>query len=79
VPENSGHLTFQLPELPEHWQFVVNTIPAQMAVEHLARLSGVDCDSFRVCSFIVEDDTACSKRLRPLLFSSVWRGKIARS
>ncbi len=56
LPENSYHLVFQLPELPNHWQFLVDILPAQMLAEHLARLSGVDCDSFRVCSFIVEDE-----------------------
>ena len=28
----------------------------QLAAEALSRLRGVDCDSFRVCSFIVEDE-----------------------
>jgi hypothetical protein len=35
---------------------MIDAIPAQLAAERLARLSGVDCDSFRLCSYIVEDD-----------------------
>jgi glucosamine--fructose-6-phosphate aminotransferase (isomerizing) len=56
LPEASGHLVFQLPELPPNWQFAVDIIPVQIAAERLARLAGVDCDSFRVCSYVVEDE-----------------------
>jgi hypothetical protein len=42
--------------VPPNWQFLIDIIPAQLAAERLARLSGVDCDSFRFCSFIVEDE-----------------------
>jgi hypothetical protein len=38
------------------WQFLIDIIPAQLVAERLARMSGVDCDSFRYCSFIVEDE-----------------------
>jgi glutamine---fructose-6-phosphate transaminase (isomerizing) len=57
VPENSADLVFQLPEVPPDWQFLIDIVPAQLAAERLSRLSGVDCDSFRLCSFVVEDDT----------------------
>jgi uncharacterized ion transporter superfamily protein YfcC len=30
--------------------------PAQLAAEHLAGISGVDCDNFRVCSYVVTDE-----------------------
>jgi len=46
----------QLPAIPPEWQFLIDIIPAQLVAERLARLSGVDCDSFRLCSYIVEDD-----------------------
>jgi glucosamine--fructose-6-phosphate aminotransferase (isomerizing) len=62
LPEGSGHLVFQLPELPPNWQFAVDIIPVQMAAEQLARLAGVDCDSFRVCSYIVEDEHGLLKK-----------------
>jgi glutamine---fructose-6-phosphate transaminase (isomerizing) len=56
LPPGTGDLVFQLPEVPAEWQFMVDILPAQLAAEYLARLSGVDCDSFRVCSYIVEDE-----------------------
>ena len=31
-------------------------LPVQLAAERLSRLSGVDCDSFRICSYVVEDE-----------------------
>jgi len=56
LPTDAGDLVFQLPAVPPDWQFLIDSIPAQLAAEQLARLSGVDCDSFRFCSFIVEDE-----------------------
>jgi len=35
---------------------LIDIIPAQLAAEKLARLSGADSDTFRYCSFIVEDE-----------------------
>ena len=56
LPENLSHLALVVPQVPRAWQFVVDIIPMQLAAEALSRRSGVDCDSFRVCSYIVEDD-----------------------
>ncbi len=56
VPKDAGDLIFELPQPPLHWQFLTDIIPAQLAAEHLAHVSGVDCDSFRFASYIVEDD-----------------------
>lgn len=56
LPEDAGDLVLQVPELSPEWQFVIDAIPAQLGAERLARLSGMDCDSFRLCSYIVEDD-----------------------
>ena len=56
IPDDAGDLVFQLPSAPPGWQFLVDIIPAQLAAEKLARLSGVDSDTFRYCSFIVEDE-----------------------
>jgi glucosamine--fructose-6-phosphate aminotransferase (isomerizing) len=56
LPKDAGDLVFQLPAVPPDWQFLIDIIPAQLAAERLARLSGVDCDSFRYCSFIVKDE-----------------------
>ena len=56
IPEDAGDLVFQLPSAPPGWQFLIDIIPAQLAAEKLAQLSGVDSDTFRYCSFIVEDE-----------------------
>jgi glucosamine--fructose-6-phosphate aminotransferase (isomerizing) len=56
VPQDAGELVFQLPSVQPGWQFLIDIIPAQLAAEKLARLSGVDSDTFRYCSFIVEDE-----------------------
>jgi fructoselysine-6-P-deglycase FrlB-like protein len=56
LPDDAADLVFQLPAIPSEWQFLIDIIPAQLAAERLSRLSGVDCDSFRLCSFVVEDE-----------------------
>jgi glucosamine--fructose-6-phosphate aminotransferase (isomerizing) len=56
VRPDAGELVFQLPGAPPGWQFLIDIIPAQLAAEKLARLSGVDCDTFRYSSFIVENE-----------------------
>jgi len=56
VPRDGGDLSIELPEVPSSWQFLIDCIPAQLAAEQQARVSGVDCDSFRLCSFVVEDE-----------------------
>lgn len=56
LPERAGDLVFQIPSIEPDWQFLTDIIPAQLAAEHLARLRGVDCDSFRICSYVVDGD-----------------------
>jgi glucosamine--fructose-6-phosphate aminotransferase (isomerizing) len=56
LPPEAADLVFQLPEVPAEWQFMIDIVPAQLAAEYLSRLSGVDCDSFRVCSYIVQEE-----------------------
>jgi glucosamine--fructose-6-phosphate aminotransferase (isomerizing) len=56
LPEDAGDLVFQLPEIPSERQFLIDIIPAQLVAERLARLSGADPDTFRLCSFVVEDE-----------------------
>lgn len=56
LPRDAGDLVCQLPGSPADWQFVVDVLPIQLAAERLSRLAGVDCDSFRVCSYVVEDE-----------------------
>jgi glucosamine--fructose-6-phosphate aminotransferase (isomerizing) len=56
LPTDAGELVFQLPFIPSEWQFLIDIIPAQLVADKMAALSGVDCDTFRLCSFVVEDD-----------------------
>jgi len=56
LSEGDGDLVFQLPPIPAGWQFLIDIIPAQFAAERLADLCGVDCDSFRLCPLVVEDE-----------------------
>jgi glucosamine--fructose-6-phosphate aminotransferase (isomerizing) len=56
LEQDSGDLVLELPRIARQWQFLVDCFPAQLAAEHQAQISGVDSDSFRLCSFIVEDE-----------------------
>lgn len=56
LPSDCADLICQLPASPPDWQFVIDVLPIQLAAERLSRMAGVDCDSFRVCSYIVEDE-----------------------
>jgi glucosamine--fructose-6-phosphate aminotransferase (isomerizing) len=56
LPDDAGDLVFQLPAIPSEWQFLIDIIPAQLVAERLARLSGEDPDTFRLCSFVVEEE-----------------------
>jgi glucosamine--fructose-6-phosphate aminotransferase (isomerizing) len=56
LPKSHGALRFELPDIPAEWQFLIDVIPAQLCAERLARRKGVDCDSFRICSYIVEGE-----------------------
>jgi glutamine---fructose-6-phosphate transaminase (isomerizing) len=56
VSRNAGNVVCELPASPPHWQFVLDVLPIQLAAERLALKSGVDCDSFRICSYVVEDE-----------------------
>jgi len=54
--EDAGELVLQIPAAPVGWQFLFDILPAQLAAERLARLSGVDCDTFRTCSYVVRGE-----------------------
>jgi glutamine---fructose-6-phosphate transaminase (isomerizing) len=56
LPRDAGDLVCQLPTSPPRWQFAIDVLPVQLAAERLSRLAGVDCDSFRICSYVVEDE-----------------------
>lgn len=54
LPADVGDLVIELPPWPSGWQFLMDIVPAQLAAEALARLSGADCDSFRFASYVVK-------------------------
>ena len=49
----AGDLVICLPSIPAPWQFLIDIVPIQIAAECLARATGRDCDSFRLCSYVV--------------------------
>ena len=53
---NCGDCVLRLPHIPAQWQFLIEIIPIQIAAERLAVSRGEDPDSFRLCSYIVEDE-----------------------
>jgi glutamine---fructose-6-phosphate transaminase (isomerizing) len=56
LPADAADLLLNLPEIPTPWQFLIDIIPAQLTAERLARQSGSDPDTFKLCSFVVEDE-----------------------
>lgn len=56
LPEKAADVVLQLPKIPAAWQFLTEVFPIQLAAEYFSRVSGADCDSFRVCSFVVESE-----------------------
>ncbi len=57
IPTDAADLVFDLPEIPIPWQFLIDLFPAQLVAERLARRSGSDPDTFKLCSFVVEDES----------------------
>src|SRR5216684_980243 len=62
LPEDVADLVFEIPAIPGEWQFLIDIIPAQLVAERLARLSGSDPDTFRLCSFVVEEESGLLPR-----------------
>jgi glucosamine--fructose-6-phosphate aminotransferase (isomerizing) len=61
LPDDAADLVFDLPPIPAAWQFLTDILPAQLAAEHLAGRRGADCDTFRLCPYIVEDEAGLPK------------------
>lgn len=53
LPADAAELVLTIPAIPAAWQFLIDIIPAQLAAERLAYLRGEDCDTFRVCPYII--------------------------
>jgi glutamine---fructose-6-phosphate transaminase (isomerizing) len=62
LPADAGDLVFDLPTIPAPWQFLIDILPAQLAAEHLAGRRGADCDTFRICPYVVEDEAGLPGR-----------------
>jgi glucosamine--fructose-6-phosphate aminotransferase (isomerizing) len=56
LPADAGDLVLQLPAIKQEWQFLLDIIPVQMTAEVLAQVNHQDCDTFRLCQYIVEDE-----------------------
>jgi glutamine---fructose-6-phosphate transaminase (isomerizing) len=56
VDDSAADCVLRLPAIPAQWQFLIDIIPMQIAAERLAVLRGEDPDSFRLCSYIVQDE-----------------------
>lgn len=52
----SADCVLRLPAIPSQWQFLIEVVPIQIAAERFAVLRGEDPDSFRLCSYIVENE-----------------------
>jgi len=59
---DAADLVCQLPTSPPRWQFAIDMLPIQLAAERLSRLRGVDCDSFRICSYVVENEYGLTQK-----------------
>jgi glucosamine--fructose-6-phosphate aminotransferase (isomerizing) len=56
LPSNAADVVLQIPAIRREWQFLIDIIPIQIAAELLAHAGNQDCDTFRLCQYIVEDE-----------------------
>jgi hypothetical protein len=56
IPPDAGDLVLDLPLVRSEWQFLIDIIPIQITAVRLAYLGNQDCDSFRICPYIVEEE-----------------------
>jgi len=61
LEDSYGDCVLHLPFIPAPWQFLIEIIPIQIAAERLAAIRGEDPDSFRLCSYIVENEGGISQ------------------
>ena len=65
LEEGAGDCVLRLPDIPARWQFLIDIIPIQIAAERLAAVRGEDPDTFRLCSYIVEDEGGLLRPAEP--------------
>jgi Rieske 2Fe-2S family protein len=56
VGERHGDCVARVPSTPPGWQPLLDVMPAQLAAERLARMRNQDCDRFRYCPYVVEEE-----------------------
>jgi glucosamine--fructose-6-phosphate aminotransferase (isomerizing) len=56
LPDHAADLVLNLPKISAQWQFVLEIIPIQLVAESLSHLASQNCDAFRICSYIVEEE-----------------------
>ena len=56
LPGDCAGLLFELPAIPDDWQFLIDIIPAQLCAEQSARLFGVDPDHLQICGYVVASE-----------------------
>src|SRR5258707_2175741 len=56
LPSDAGDLVLRIPAIRREWQFLIDIIPIQIAAELLSHAGNQDCDTFRLCQYIVEDE-----------------------
>jgi glucosamine--fructose-6-phosphate aminotransferase (isomerizing) len=56
LPRDAGDVVLRIPSIRREWQFLIDIIPIQLAAELLAHAGNQDCDTFRLCQYIVEDE-----------------------
>jgi glucosamine--fructose-6-phosphate aminotransferase (isomerizing) len=66
IPDDAGDLVLEIPAVRPEWQFLIDIIPIQIAAERLAYLGNQDCDSFRICPYIVEEEGGLVKSNAPV-------------
>lgn len=54
LPTDAADLVLSVPSILPAWQFLVDCMPAQLAAVRLAALRNQDCDSFRICPYVID-------------------------
>jgi glutamine---fructose-6-phosphate transaminase (isomerizing) len=65
LEQSAADCVLQLPLIPARWQFLIEIIPIQIAAERLAVLCGEDPDTFRLCSYIVQNEGGLIQAAEP--------------
>ena len=52
----TADLVLDVPAAPAGWQFLTDIIPLQLAAEFAARHRNEDCDEFRYCPYVIEEE-----------------------